>query len=115
METASVAGRQQRVNSQMPDEGNLSIRVMVVDEHRVARTGLVAYFDLIDDITVVGVAADGRQAVDCLAQLETSSGWHSASYLKNPSSSALTSSAWVQHKPWGAPSIGTYSLPGMSS
>jgi hypothetical protein len=27
----------------------------------------------------------------------------------------LTSSAWVQHRPCPAPSIGTYSLPGMSS
>src|SRR6185437_8734236 len=38
-----------------------------------------------------------------------------APYLRNLSSSALTSSAWVQHRPWPAPSMATYSLPGMSS
>jgi DNA-binding NarL/FixJ family response regulator len=50
--------------------GSVSIAVMLVDDHRVVRTGVSAYLDLIDDILVIGEAADGRQALDQLAGLE---------------------------------------------
>ena len=46
------------------------IRVMLVDDHGVVRRGMHAYLDMLDDIEVVGEAADGRQAVDRLALLE---------------------------------------------
>jgi DNA-binding NarL/FixJ family response regulator len=46
------------------------VRVFVVDDHRVVRSGLSAYLDRIDDIEVVGEAADGQQALDRIAQLE---------------------------------------------
>jgi DNA-binding NarL/FixJ family response regulator len=39
------------------------IRVMLVDDHIVVRRGLRSFFDLLDDIEVVGEAADGREAV----------------------------------------------------
>jgi hypothetical protein len=42
-------------------------------------------------------------------------GKRGSTYLKNLKSSALTSSACVQHSPCGAPSISTYSLPLTSS
>ena len=39
------------------------IRVLLVDDHAVVRTGLRAFFDLLDDIEVVGEAADGSAAI----------------------------------------------------
>ena len=56
----------------MPAEGELAgvIRVFLVDDHRVVRRGLVAYLELVGDIVVVGEAADGRQALDRIAELE---------------------------------------------
>ena len=39
------------------------IRVLIVDDHPVVRTGLVALFDSADDIEVVGTASDGLEAV----------------------------------------------------
>lgn len=46
------------------------ISVVLVDDHRVVRTGVSAYLALIDDIEVVGEAADGQQALDMLAGME---------------------------------------------
>jgi DNA-binding NarL/FixJ family response regulator len=46
------------------------IRVLLVDDHRVVRRGVRAYLDLIDDITVVGEAADGTEALHQIAALE---------------------------------------------
>ncbi|HEY5628289.1 MAG TPA: response regulator transcription factor [Candidatus Limnocylindrales bacterium] len=39
------------------------IRVLIVDDHTVVRRGLRGFFDLLDDIEVVGEAEDGRRAV----------------------------------------------------
>jgi DNA-binding NarL/FixJ family response regulator len=39
------------------------IRVLLVDDHTVVRRGLRGFFDLLDDIEVVGEAGDGRRAV----------------------------------------------------
>ncbi|MEU3650083.1 response regulator transcription factor [Lentzea sp. NPDC034063] len=44
-----------------------AIRVFLVDDHIVVRRGMQAFFELIDDIEVVGEAADGQAAVDELA------------------------------------------------
>jgi len=52
----------------MSDSGD-PIRVLLVDDHRVVRRGVMAYLDLVDDITVVGEAEDGRQALDRIAAL----------------------------------------------
>jgi len=46
------------------------IRVLLVDDHRVVRRGVMAYLNLVDDIVVVGEAGDGRQALDRIAVLE---------------------------------------------
>jgi DNA-binding NarL/FixJ family response regulator len=46
------------------------IRVFLVDDHRVVRTGVKAYLDQIADIDVVGEAADGQQALDRIAAME---------------------------------------------
>ncbi len=47
-----------------------AIRVLLVDDHAVVRRGLRTFFELLDDIDVVGEAADGREAVTQAAQLE---------------------------------------------
>ena len=46
------------------------IRVLIVDDHQIVRTGLRTFLELQDDIAVVGEAADGLAAVDLAARLE---------------------------------------------
>ena len=46
------------------------IRVLLVDDHAVVRTGLRTFFDLLDDIEVVGEAADGSEGVAMARRLE---------------------------------------------
>src|SRR5439155_9795731 len=45
------------------------IRVFLVDDHAVVRRGMHAFFDMLDDIEVIGEAVDGRAALDELAVL----------------------------------------------
>src|SRR2546421_236680 len=45
------------------------IRVFLVDDHAVVRRGMHAFFDMLDDIEVIGEAVDGRAALDQLAVL----------------------------------------------
>ena len=42
---------------------NLSIRVLVVEDHHVVRQGLVALLNVADGLEVVGEAADGVEAI----------------------------------------------------
>lgn len=60
----------------MPAEREVAgpIRVLLVDDHRVVRSGVTAYLDRVADIDVVGEAADGRQALDRIARLEAEEG-----------------------------------------
>lgn len=46
------------------------IRVLLVDDHAVVRRGLRAYLAMVGDIAVVGEAANGRQALERIAELE---------------------------------------------
>ena len=39
-------------------------RVLLVDDHRLVRAGLAGLIDAAADLTVVGEAADGRQAIE---------------------------------------------------
>ncbi|NDK31958.1 response regulator transcription factor [Nesterenkonia sp. Hz 6-5] len=48
-----------------------SLRVLIVDDHAVARRGIAAYLDVLDDIVAIGEASDGREALLLLAELET--------------------------------------------
>jgi DNA-binding NarL/FixJ family response regulator len=45
------------------DEAPVAIRVLLVDDHAMVRRGLRGFFELLDDIEVVGEAADGHAAV----------------------------------------------------
>jgi DNA-binding NarL/FixJ family response regulator len=51
-------------------EEQTPIRVLIVDDHAVVRMGLRVFFDLQDDITVVGEAADGSEGVAMARRLE---------------------------------------------
>jgi len=44
-----------------------TIRVFLVDDHVVVRRGMRAFFEMLDEIEVLGEAADGRAALDELA------------------------------------------------
>ena len=46
------------------------IRVVIVDDHQLVRQGLEAVVASVDDIAVVGQAADGRSAVEIVAATE---------------------------------------------
>src|ERR1700704_5798070 len=46
------------------------IRVLIVDDHAVVRMGLRVFFDLQDDIEVVGEASDGSEGVAMARRLE---------------------------------------------
>jgi DNA-binding NarL/FixJ family response regulator len=48
----------------------VSTRVLVVDDHPVVRGGLVGWLDAQPDLTVVGEAGDGREALALVAALD---------------------------------------------
>ncbi len=48
----------------------MTVRVMIVDDQRIVRDGLVLLLDLLPDIELVGTANDGLQAVDLVAKLQ---------------------------------------------
>jgi DNA-binding NarL/FixJ family response regulator len=45
------------------------VRVFVVDDHAVVRRGLRGYLEMVDDMEVVGEAADGQEALEGIAAL----------------------------------------------
>jgi len=52
------------------EDASSRIRVLIVDDHSVVRMGLRVFFDLQDDIEVVGEAADGSEGVAMARRLE---------------------------------------------
>lgn len=56
------------------DGASAPIRVFVVDDHSVVRRGIRAYFDLLDDIEVVGEAVNGAEALKAIQDLESGPG-----------------------------------------
>ena len=58
----------------MPDTDDppATIRVFLVDDHRVVRAGVSAYLDQVDGIDVIGEAGNGQDAIDRIAVLEPS-------------------------------------------
>ncbi|MGW9402697.1 response regulator [Arthrobacter sp. NPDC055585] len=49
------------------DQGKL--RVLIVDDHAIARRGISAYIDVLEDIVAAGQAVDGQDALEQLAAL----------------------------------------------
>ncbi len=47
-----------------------SIRILVVDDHAIVRTGLVALLNTVDGLSVVGEASDGEQAIQLYRTLK---------------------------------------------
>jgi len=45
------------------------IKVLIVDDHQVVRQGLRTFLELHEDISVIGEAEDGQQAVEMVRQL----------------------------------------------
>jgi NarL family two-component system response regulator LiaR len=50
--------------------GPMAIRLLIADDHAVVRQGLRMFLSLDDEISVVGEAADGQQAVDLSRDLK---------------------------------------------
>jgi DNA-binding NarL/FixJ family response regulator len=57
------------MNTGAAEEPGAAIRVLLVDDHAMVRRGLRGFFELLDDIEVVGEAADGQAAVEAAVQL----------------------------------------------
>ena len=46
------------------------IRVLIVDDHAMVRQGIATFFELHDDIDLVGEAAKGRESLERVEQLK---------------------------------------------
>jgi DNA-binding NarL/FixJ family response regulator len=57
-------GRRSRIRSSVNAARITAIRLLVADDHHLVRQGVVAVVSRETDMTVVGEAGDGRQAVD---------------------------------------------------
>ena len=53
----------------MQGNGSLRIRVLVVDDHKIVREGLVSILAEQPDIEVVGQAGNGREAIEMASRL----------------------------------------------
>jgi DNA-binding NarL/FixJ family response regulator len=49
--------------------GSGRLRVLIVDDHRVVREGLRSYLSLFDEISIVGEASEGGEAVETVREL----------------------------------------------
>lgn len=47
-----------------------AIRILIVDDHAIVREGLRLIFETVDDIEVVGEAADGAEGIDLVKELD---------------------------------------------
>src|SRR6476620_863466 len=47
-----------------------AIRVLIVDDHAVVRSGLAAFLQVFDDLELVGEAANGQQALRLCEQVQ---------------------------------------------
>ena len=70
-----VAGAGRISSAPQPSGGSLAeapapIRVLLVDDHSVVRMGLRTFFDMLDDIEVVGEASDGSEGVAMARRLK---------------------------------------------
>jgi DNA-binding NarL/FixJ family response regulator len=52
---------------------NTDITVFIVDDHAVVRRGIASFLEFTDDITLIGEAADGQEALERLAGMHVRS------------------------------------------
>src|SRR6266496_6590502 len=63
-------------NNPLPFQGAMhmnesgAIRVLIVDDHAVVRSGLAAFLQIFDDLELVGEAANGQQALRLCEQVQ---------------------------------------------
>ncbi|WP_413378889.1 response regulator [Alkalihalobacillus sp. 1P02AB] len=48
----------------------MTIKVMIVDDHTVVRKGLIYFLETVEDLTVVGEAENGKEAIDKVKDLQ---------------------------------------------
>jgi DNA-binding NarL/FixJ family response regulator len=48
-----------------------TLKVLIVDDHAIARRGISAYLEVLEDIEAIGQAVDGQDALEQLAELDT--------------------------------------------
>jgi two-component system, NarL family, response regulator LiaR len=73
IDSTGLAERERRDNDPVPGDhvsDSAPIRVLIVDDHSVVRTGLRVFLDLQPDMEVVGEAADGSEGVAMARRLE---------------------------------------------
>ncbi len=59
-----MSGRTSRAQAAAPGhDGQVTLRILLADDHPVVRAGLRSLIDTLEDLEVVGEAADGEQAV----------------------------------------------------
>ena len=68
VETMAPPARRRPIGGSVEDGSR--IRVLLVDDHAVVRMGLKSFFDLLDDIEVVGEASDGSEGVAMARRLK---------------------------------------------
>ena len=62
-ESAEIEGTAGTVGERRSGVGRARVRVMIVDDHAVVRSGLAAFLSVHDDLAPVGEAASGEEAV----------------------------------------------------
>jgi DNA-binding NarL/FixJ family response regulator len=80
--------------------GDGTLRVMVVDDHAVVRRGVIAYLDVVEDLSVVAEAGDGKEAVERLAALAVRGGLPDVVLmdLQMPHADGVTTTAEIAHR-----------------
>jgi PAS domain S-box-containing protein len=70
LEGTGTATQQERTGKIYIHDRRMAYRVLIVDDHKIVREGLVGLMQFESDIEVVGQAADGPQAIELAEQLQ---------------------------------------------
>ncbi len=70
MNNTFAAPGESQGQSDLPDRTKRKIRIVIADDHPIVRDGLRKLLTLEDDLEVVGEAADGREVLDRVQELE---------------------------------------------